>query len=137
MIQKVNNFDDVIKNPKEHNRNWTEIPNLPYRILITGGSGQGETNSLFNLINQQPDIDKTYLHAKDSYETKHRFLIKKREDVQTKHFNDSKAFIEYSNNMYDVYKRIEEHNPNKKHNILIVFDDKISDMLGNKTLIQQ
>ena len=39
MIQKMINFDDVIKNPKEHNRNWTEIPNLPYRILITGGSG--------------------------------------------------------------------------------------------------
>ena len=39
MIQKVINFDDVIKIPKEHNRNWTEIPNLPYRILITGGSG--------------------------------------------------------------------------------------------------
>ena len=34
-IQKVFNFDDVIKeNIKEHNPNWPEIPDYPYRILI-------------------------------------------------------------------------------------------------------
>ena len=55
------NFDDVIKeNIKEHNPNLPEIPDHPYRILKIGGSGSGKTNSLFNLINQQPDIDKIY-----------------------------------------------------------------------------
>ena len=78
-------------------------------------------NLLFNLINHQPDIDKTYLYAKDPYEAKYQFLIKKRKDVVTNHFNDSKAFIEYSNNMADIYKNIEDYNPNKKRKILIVF----------------
>ena len=55
------NFDDVIKEEtKEHNLYWLEISNHPYRILIAGGSGSGKTNSLFNLINHQPDIDKIY-----------------------------------------------------------------------------
>ena len=53
------NFDDIIKEEtKEYNPNWPEIPDHSYRILIIGGSGFGKTNSLFNLINQQPNIDK-------------------------------------------------------------------------------
>ena len=72
------NFDDVTKeNIKEHNPNWPQIPDHPYRILIIGGSGSGKTNSLFNLINEEPDIDKIYLYAKDPYEAKYQFLIKK------------------------------------------------------------
>ena len=51
----------------------------------------------------------------------YQFLIKKREDVRAKHFNDSKAFIEYANDMDDIYKNIEEYNPNNKHKILIIF----------------
>ena len=51
-----------------------------------------------------------------------------------KYSNDSKAFIEYSNNMDDIYKNIEEHNPNRKRKILIVLDDMIADMLSNKKL---
>ena len=51
-----------------------------------------------------------------------------------KHFNDSKALIDYSNDMGDIYKNIEEHHPNKKFKILIVFDDTITDMLSNKKL---
>ena len=61
----------------------------------------------------QPDIDKIYSYAKDPHEAKYQFLIKKHEDVRTKHFNDSKAFIEFSNNMLNIYKNIEDHNPNK------------------------
>ena len=129
------NFDDVAReNIKDHNPNWPQIPDHPNRILIIGGSGSGKANSLFNLINQQPNIDKIYLYAKDPYEAKYQFLIKKREDVGTKHFNDSKTFIEYSNNMDDIYKNIEEYNPNKKRKILTVFDYMIADMLNNKNL---
>ena len=49
-----------------------------------------------------------------------------------KHLNDSEAFIEHSNDMDDVYKNIEECNLNKKHKILIAFDDMIADMVNNK-----
>ena len=49
-----------------------------------------------------------------------------------KYLNDLKAFIEYSNDMVDIYKNIEEYNPNKKQKVLIVFDDMIADMLSNK-----
>ena len=69
---------------------------------------------------------------KDPYEAKYQFLINKREDVGTKHFNDSKAFIEYSNNMNNIYINIEEYNPNKKRKILIVFDDMTADVHNNE-----
>ena len=75
-----------------------------------------------------------YLHAKDSYETKHQFLINKREIAGLKHFNDSKAFIEYSNDMDDIFKNFEEYKPNKKLKVLIVFDDMITNVLSNKKL---
>ena len=66
------NFHDILKKIiKEHNPNWPQIPDHPCRILIIGGYGPGKTNLLFNLINQQWDIDKMYLHVKDPYETKY------------------------------------------------------------------
>ena len=63
-------------------------------------------------------------------------LINKRESTGLKHLNCSKVFIEYSNDMNDIYKNVEEYNPNKKRKILIVFDDMIADILNNKNLIQ-
>ena len=51
-----------------------------------------------------------------------------------KHFNDPKAFTEYSNDMHDVYKNIDHYNPDKENKILIVFDDMIADMINNKKL---
>ena len=62
--------------------------------------------------------------------------MKKLEEVGAKHFIDSRAFIEYSNDMVDIYKNIEEYNPNKKRKILIVFGDMIDNMLNNKKLNQ-
>ena len=129
------NFDEYTNvNKKEHNLNWPYIPDHPYRILIIGGSGSGKTNALLNLINNQPDIDKIYLHANNPYEDKYQLLINKRESTGLKHFNDSKAFIEYSNDMHDVYENIDNYNTDKENKILIVFDDMIADMINNKKL---
>ena len=88
------------------------------------------TNLLLYLIENQPYIDKIYLYAKDPYEAKYQYLINKRERVGMDHFNDPKAFIEYSNDMHDVYKNIDEYNPYKENKILIVFD-MIADMIHN------
>ena len=61
-------------------------------------------------------------------------MINKREDVGIDHFNDPKAFIEYSSDMRNVYKNIDDYNPNQENKILIVFDDMIADMIHNKKL---
>ena len=53
------------ENNKEHNEKWPFIPDHPYRIIIIGGSGLRKTNALINLINEQNDIDKIYLYARD------------------------------------------------------------------------
>ena len=70
------------------------------------------------------------MYAEDLCEAKYQFLINKRESKGLKHFNDPKAFIEYSNDMQDVYKNIDEYNTDKERKILIVFDD----MINNKKL---
>ena len=93
---------DSLYYKKEHDPNWGEIPGHPYKILIVGCFGSGKTNTLLNLINHQPDIDKIYLYAKDPYEAKYQLLINKSESAVLKYFNDSAAFIEYSNDMDDI-----------------------------------
>ena len=129
------NFDDYAnENDTEHNSKWSYIPDHPYRIAIIGGSRSGKTNALLNLINNQPDIDKIYLSAKDPYEAKYQLLINKRKSTGLKYFNDPKAFIECSNDMQDVCKNIDEYNADKERKILIVFDDMITDMISKKKL---
>ena len=124
------NFDDYTnENIIEHNSKWPYIPDHPYRILIIGGSGSGKTNALLNLMNNQLDIDKNLSLCKRS-----QYLINKREKVGLNHFNDPKAFMEYSNDMQDVYKNIEDYNPIKKRKVPIIFDDMIADMINNNKL---
>ena len=87
------NFDNYAnENKTKHNINSLYIPDHPYRILIIGGSESEKINLLLNLIENQPDIDKIYLYAKDPYESKYQYLINKREGVGINHFNDPKAF---------------------------------------------
>ena len=73
------NFDEYTNEDRvNHNPNYPYMPYHPYRILIIGGSGFVKINLLLNLINNQPDIDKIYLYAKDPYKDKYQFLINKR-----------------------------------------------------------
>ena len=111
------NFDDKVnENKTKHNKKWPYIPDHPYRILIIGGSGSGKTNLLLNLIENQPDIDKIYLHAKDPYEAKYQYLIKICEKVGIDHHNDPRAYIEYSNDIHFVYENINYYNPEEAEN---------------------
>ena len=88
---------------------WPSIHNI-----TAGDSGSVKRNALLNLTNNEPDIDELFLYSKHAFEAKYQLLVKKREGTGLKYSNDSKVFIEYSNNIYDIYEYIEEYNPNKK-----------------------
>ena len=94
------NLDSITnKNNKKHNEKCPYIPDYPYRILIIGRSRSNEQN----------DIDKIYLYARDLNKSKYKILIKKLKDAPIKHLNDPNAFIECSNMMDDVYKNIHDY----------------------------
>ena len=108
------NLDSIVNdNNKKHNEKWPYIPDHSCRILIIGGSGSGINSTLLNLINEQRDIDKVYLYAKDLGESKYEHLIENRENAGIKHLNDAKASIDCSNAMNDVYENIDLYNPNR------------------------
>ena len=122
------NFDDVTKEYiKEHNIIWLQIPDPPIQKI----------GSWRFLISHQPDINKIYLYAENLYKGKYQLFINKQENTGLKHFNYSKAFIQYSNHMDNIYKNIEEYCPNKERKIMILREDVIADILSNKNLIQQ
>ena len=127
------NLGSIVNDKNEkHNENWPHIPDHPYRIVIIVGSGSGKANTLFNLINEQRDIDKIYLYAKDVSESKYEHLIKNRENAGIKHLNNPKAFIDCSNTMNDVYENIDHYNLYRRRKVLIVFDDMIADIMTKK-----
>ena len=101
------NLDDItIKNDSN---DW------PYRILIIGPSGSRKTNYLLNKIQTDNNIiDKIYFYAIDLEEPKYQLLIKKREQAGIKNLKDKNAFIEYSNNMDNVYDDINDYNKKKE-----------------------
>ena len=130
------NLDNIVNNNNNnHNEKWPYIPD-PYRILMIGGSGSEKTNTLLNLVNKQKDIDKINLYAKDLSEPKYEHLIRNRENVEIKHLNYSKAFIECSKTMNHVYENIDHYNLNRRREIVIVFHDMIAEIVANKNLNQ-
>ena len=82
--------------------------------MIIDSSGSGKTNELINLVNEQHDIEKIYLYARDLSEPKYEYLIKKREDAGIKHLNNPNAFIECSNTMDDVYENSNDYNSSRR-----------------------
>ena len=124
------NLDKIVNNNSEKHNGHI------FQIILTEFNnwrpGSGKTNTLLHLINEQKDIDKIYLYAKDLSESKYEYLIRNRETAEIKHLNDSKAFIECSNKMNDVYENIDNYNPKRKRKILIAFDDVIADLMTNK-----
>ena len=126
------NFNYVTK------KNIKKITEIGHKLLQNINSWWfwiWKKNSLLNLINNESDFDKIYWYAKDPYEAKYQLLISKRESTDLKYLNNVKAFLEYSNDMDDFYKKIEEYNPNKKRKILILFDNLLI-CLKMKILIQ-
>ena len=77
-------------------------------------------------------VDKVYLYAKDFSEQNYEYLIKNRENVEIKHVNNLKTFIECSNTIDDIYENIDDYNPTGKRKLLIIFDDMIADIMTNK-----
>ena len=117
------NLDNITT--KNDNKDW------PYRKLIIGPSRSGRTNYLLNSIKKDNNIiDKIHLYAKDLEKPKYQFFIEKREKL--KDLNNKNAFIEYSNNMVDIYENIEDYNKNRKRKVLIAFNDMISHVMSDK-----
>ena len=126
------NLDNIINNK---NTSSLEHNNWPFRMLIIGPSGSGKTNTFLNLIqnlNETTPIDKIYLYTKYLSEPKYEFLINNRKNAGIKHFSDSTAFIEYSNDMDDVFTNIDDYNKKRKRKVLIVFDDMTADIMSSK-----
>ena len=66
------NLDSITnENNKKYNEKWPYIPDYPYIVIIISGSGSVKTNALLSLINEQNDIDKIYLYARDLSEPKY------------------------------------------------------------------
>ena len=125
------NLEKICNNESDEDEDW------PFRMLIIIPSGSGKTITkvllhLINNLNKTTPVDKIYLYAKDLAGPKYEFLINKREQAGIKHFNDPTAFIEYSNDMNDVYADISNYNKKRENKVLIVFDDVIADMEYNK-----
>ena len=119
------NLDNITE--KYRNKDW------PYRKLITGPSGSGQTNYLLNSIQKDNNIiDKIYLFAKDLEEPKHKLLTDRREKTGINFNNDCTAFIEYSNSMDDIFSQIEDYNKKRNRKVLIIFDDMISHVMSDK-----
>ena len=124
------NLDDIVNN----NKSSSESNDWPFRMLIIGPSGSGKTNTLFHLKNNIHPIDKIYLYTKDTDKKMYQFLTKKREQAGLQNLNDPHAFIEYSNDMDDLFDNIDDCNKNRDKKVLEIFDDMNADIMRSELL---
>ena len=104
MMKNYDHSAEINQNP-----NWPYIPVHPHRILITGGSGSCKIIVLLNLMkNQRPDNDKIYFCIKDLLKLKYQLLIDGRGKEEIKKLKNSKAFLDYSHTVDNVYKSLED-----------------------------
>ena len=122
----INYIEVTGGNTQECNLHWPRIPDHPFKILIVSSSGSGKTNVLLYLITQKHlvirfiCIIRIYLSiAINSSSTSMTMLAK---DIK-----NPKTFTDCLENVNDVYKIVEEYNPERKRKVLIVFDDIIAD----------
>ena len=77
---------------------------------------------------------KIYLYFQDPNEAKYQYFFKKCKINGFENLKDPQAFIEYGNNLQDVYKNVKDYNPSRKCNVLIVYDDMITDIISSEQL---
>ena len=106
-----------------NNPNWPYIPHCPHRILIIGGSGTDKMKVLLNLTKyQQLDIDRIYFCIKDPFKLKYQFLFNGREKVGIEQLKNPKPFIDYSQTIDNVHKKLGDYNPAKNRKVLMIAD---------------
>ena len=83
-------------------------------------------------------LKKTFWYVNYRFWGKCQYLIKNTKQLALKNLKQVgwKIFIEFSNNIQNVYKNIEEYNLYRKRKVLLVFDDMIADMINNKSFNQ-
>ena len=120
----------------KHNPNCPYIPDYPNRIWIIGGPGSGKINLFLNLKknHQRTDIEKIYSYVKNKFESKYQLLINGREKSEIKISKNSKAFIDFSQTIDDVYENLEDCSQAKKRRESIMFNDMVADMELNEKL---
>ena len=114
-------FEVYVEYPKDLHKVHSDLPFLPERMKI---------NKRDKLVSNVRDKENYVIHILALKQAlNHGLKLTKVQRVI-----EFRAFMEYSNDMHDVYKNINNYNPDKENKILIVFDDMIADMINNKKL---
>ena len=110
------NLDNITnENNKEHNKKkWAIYSRPSVQNFDNWWFWIRKNKRIANLINEQSDVDKIYLYAKDLNEQKYEYLIKNHKNTGIKHLNDPNAFVDCSNTMDDIYENINDYNPTRK-----------------------
>ena len=128
---KINHNPNPVKiNHKSNHKSY--ILDHTYRIIDIDSLWSDKTNVFLNLIKTNNQILTKFIHMSKIYS--YQWLINRREKIGVKKFQNPKAFIDYSQNIDDVYENLEFYDLPKKRKVLIVFDDMITDMEANEKL---